>query len=163
MQQCGKQGQEGYLFVLKLTFKTQCGWSWWFFAASSLMHHTANAPLLPEASSGNGPISNFWTPLWALCSLTIHVPCLLFLFLLSSYFPCLSTILDYRFDSSASPPNKCVTLYVHNSQPQCARNNSKHDGHYTLMCSAYLLCSTLFLSYRRHVSLTYKHSYIAQI
>ena len=77
--------------------------------------------------------------------------------------PCLSTILDYMFDSSASPPNGCVTLYVHDSRPQCARDNSKRDGHYTLTCSTYLLCSTLFLSHGRRVSLTYKHSYIAQM
>ena len=45
---------------------------WWNFVALRLMHYTPDAPLHPGALSGNSSIPNFWTPLWASCSLTIQ-------------------------------------------------------------------------------------------
>jgi hypothetical protein len=37
-----------------------------------LVPHTPGTPLHPGALSGNDPTPNFWTPLWASCSLTIQ-------------------------------------------------------------------------------------------
>ena len=71
---------------------------------SSLVYRTADAPLRPRVPSGNGPSPNFLDPSVGLV-LTLL---------------CLSTILDYIIDSSASPPNGRVTLRVHDPYPQCA-------------------------------------------
>jgi hypothetical protein len=81
--------------------------------------------------------------------------------------PCLSTILDYRIDSAASPLNGRVTFQVHDLWPQMCTRLTFTIANATAItpsrANAYLLCSTSFLSHGRRVSLTYSNSYITRV
>ena len=119
---------------------------------SSLMHRTADAPLRPGAPpSVNGPAPNFGS----LCGPRAHLLSMLHVYY---FYPfclhislCLSTILDYTIDSSASPPIGRVTLQVHDPYPQCACDiypqwQMRWSLHPHVPLSI-LLCLTLYLSW----------------
>ena len=95
---------------------------WRIFATSRLVHRTADAPLRPGAPSGmvRYPIFGFLCGPCAHLLSMFHVYCFYLSFIL--LFLCLTMILDYMTDSSASTPNGRMILQVHNPRPKCAHN-----------------------------------------